>query len=1044
VDGIDPALFEEFIIEARETLDQAEADFLLLESEGDSGDPEIVNRLFRALHSIKGGSGFFDLERIGSLSHSMENVLSGIRNGKISLNSELTSYLFFSLDLLKRMVGDPGSSNAVDIDKPLQVLKSFAEHEEKLSTGIEQEATSSPEENTEAGDAGNSNENPEESNRRDAFEETAGASVLESVDLAKRKELARFGMNLYRLEIPLADSIEQREMSLAGFIDGISELGEVLAVEPDVDQSGGLETCADDDYRITLAVATVLDPDLAPAGFDIHPDYIEKIPLNNPKSPASIKQASTQPGDGKPDASREENSVRPAEPVEKIKTPAEEKKKSGDVQSWEPPAAPSGSIKKPFNPSLQRPEDTVRVKTSILNSLMEMAGELVLGRNRLFHIIGKTGNDTDGLASAKTSLSAITTGLQQEIIKTRLQPISSLFGRYTRMVRDLSRKLGKEVALVTEGMNVELDRAILESLSDPLTHLVRNAMDHGIEPPDIREKAAKPRSGTVSLTAYNESGVVVIEIRDDGRGIEPEWIVSRALSKRIVTEDLIDRMSDEQILDLVLLPGFSTVEEVTSVSGRGVGLDVVKTNIERLGGDVELDSTPGRGTVVSLKLPLTLAILPALLISSAGKRFAVPQGSVEEVIRLDPAEAAEKVEQVGQMQALRHRNNLLPLLDLADILGVDRSFGGGANSDAEIRRLLVLKSGRHRYGLFVDRILDNEEIVVKPLSRYLRSLPYYSGGSILGDGDIVLILDSVGIAHATGIDKNDLAQSREKSNKKAVTNDISKELFLFDPGGGEILALPFFQVSRIERLADDGIERIGDVDCFNRNGDSMPLLDIRNLLDLASGEGKGAAPTHILLPRGLRRAAAFPVSRIIDPGGIISGFNTDSFKHDGVFGTCSFGKRVVLLLDLDGISRLAGFSSGLTCSESLRGLSVLLVDKPGFLSTLQRIQLERAGIAVTAVADIEKAWRKLQDADIDTILLDSSMIGEHDSMFLHRIGNDDSLSDIPPIALLPDAGRDRDSICRNSEIDSAVIKLDGTGILSALEALSEVRSGRAV
>lgn len=1041
LDGIDPALFEEFILEARETLDQAEADLLLLESEGEIGDPEIVNRLFRALHSIKGGSGFFDLAQIGALSHGMENVLSKVRDGKINLDSELISYMFFSLDLLKRMVDDPRADNSEDIEKPLQVLDGFAEKTPGPVTGGKSDSVSAYFETAEdPGDAapGGSVESTSESGPSDA---TAGRSLFSSIEPEKIEELARFGMNLYHLEISLADHIEQRGLTLDGFISGISDLGEVMAVEPALGDFGGLETCAGNDLRIDLVVASVLDADLAPAGFDIHPTCIEKISLNAPESSCLDQEPSLQAVDDDATASPGKKSAPARETTEPAVSPPGRKKTANTGGAPKKSCEKSLSSEQSPSSTMQRPEDTVRVKTRILNSLMEMAGELVLGRNRLFHLIENDADETDGLDSAKTRLTAITTSLQQEIIKTRLQPIFSLFGRYPRMVRDLSRKLGKEVTLFSEGMDVDLDRAILENLADPLTHLVRNAMDHGIEPPDEREIAGKPRCGSISMTACNEHGVVVIEVEDDGRGIELEWIITRALSRRIVTEEMIDNLSEEQILDLVLLPGFSTVEEVTSVSGRGVGLDIVKTNIERIGGDVELKSTPGKGTTVSLKLPLTLAILPALIVSAGNRRFAVPQVSVEEVLRLSAEENTKKVGQVQGMQVLRHRDTLLPLLKLADILKLDQPDAEERTPDGSVRRLLVLKAGRHRFGMLVDRILDNEEIVVKPLSRYLRSLPYYSGGSILGDDDIVLILDPVGIAHATGIDQADLAQASEKTGGRAPTVDTAGDLFLFDPGGGEILALPFFQVSRIERFPDGGLERLGSMDYMNVNSDSIPLLDIRSILGLSRGDEGITAPNMALLPRSRSRKFAIPIARIIDSSGLVSEPEMESFKHDGVLGTCLSGERLVLLLDLDGLSRVAGFSPAPAPTEPPPDRRVLLVDASGLLMTLQRIQLEKAGITVSPAAEMEKGWRLLQEQMFDAILVDSSIIETNGCILLERVRKDTRLSGIPLITLYSSAVRESGILHRDSAFDATASKLDGAGILSALEAVAGIETG---
>src|SRR5919205_1053324 len=408
---------------------------------------------------------------------------------------------------------------------------------------------------------------------------------------------------------------------------------------------------------------------------------------------------------------------------------------------------------------------------------MLLVGELVLTRNQIVQYVGRS-NDTD-LVRASQRLNLIASELQQAVMKTRMPPIDHIWSKLPRVVRDLGLQLKKTIRLEMEGRDTELDKTLLEAVKDPLTHLVRNSVDHGVEAPEARRAAGKPAEGVLTLRARHESGQVVVEVADDGAGIDPARVGAKAVERGLISADALGRMNPQDVLQLIFLPGFSTAAAVTNVSGRGVGMDVVKTNIESIGGTIEVESVPGQGTCTRLRIPLTLAIVPALSIECAGDRYAIPQISLQELVSLDAEKAANAVEEVGGAPVYRLRGELLPLVRLADVLGLpsDRHDGHVV--------IAVLSSEGRRFGLVVDRVINTEEIVVKAVGGQLKSIGLYSGATVLGDGTVALILDVQALARrALRAETNERHESREAALQAAATDSERQRMLLAAIGGG--------------------------------------------------------------------------------------------------------------------------------------------------------------------------------------------------------------------------------------------------------------------
>ncbi|HEY0356968.1 MAG TPA: chemotaxis protein CheW [Mycobacteriales bacterium] len=530
-------------------------------------------------------------------------------------------------------------------------------------------------------------------------------------------------------------------------------------------------------------------------------------------------------------------------------------------------------------------ESSIRVDVDLLDSLMRLVGELVLTRNQ---VVRSAATQTDvALVRATQRLNLITTELQENVMKTRMQPIDNLWSKLPRVIRDLSNQLGKQVVLEMHGKETELDRTLLEAVKDPLTHLVRNAVDHGIETPDKRVAAGKAATGILGLRAYHEGGHVVVEVIDDGAGIDPENIGRIAVQRGLVTADQLGRMRREEILDLLFRAGFSTATHVTNVSGRGVGMDVVRTNIEKIGGMVDVESTIGEGTTWRLTIPLTLAIVQALTVECAGERYAIPQVAVHELVSVDTAGTG--VEYVAGAPVYRLRGKLLPLVRMDDALGV-----GGRETTGPVFLAVVQADGR-RFGMVVDRVLNTEEIVVKPLSSRLKGAGVYAGATILGDGRVALILDVQALARRTQLAAEAVAAVEAETDAKATAEVVDTVRLLVASVGDRRVAVPLDSVTRLEDFPLSAVEHVGHREVVQYRGEIMPLVRLGRLLgnyDETQGE---SLPVVVYSENG--RSVALAVDRIVD---IIDG-NVDArsdLDDSGLIGSAVIQKKVTEMLDV--------------------------------------------------------------------------------------------------------------------------------------------------
>jgi two-component system, chemotaxis family, sensor kinase CheA len=533
----------------------------------------------------------------------------------------------------------------------------------------------------------------------------------------------------------------------------------------------------------------------------------------------------------------------------------------------------------------------IRVDVGLLDELMNLVGELVLARNQIVQLVNE--EQDSQFSGASQRLNLITTELQEGVMKTRMQPIGNVWNKLPRVVRDLSLGCGKQVDLQMVGQDTELDKTIIEAIKDPLTHLVRNAVDHGIEEPEARVAAGKAATGKLVLRAFHEGGQVNIEIADDGAGIDPDAIRAKAIEKGVITADQASRLGDREALHLIFAPGFSTAKQVTNVSGRGVGMDVVRTNIERIGGTVDVVTESGAGTTFKVKIPLTLAIVPALVVSSQGDRYAIPQLSLTELVRLDGESARSGIELVHGAPVHRLRGQLLPIVDLATELGAAEV------EPRDVINIVVLHADGQQFGLVVDEIHDTQEIVVKPLGAHLKDATLFAGATIMGDGNVALILDVLGTAQRARV----VSEGRERTvladeDESAGAASERRTLLLVGLGEDRRAAIALSEVERLEEFAADTVEWAGGREVVQYRDDILPVLRLGDLLGVASGYQEPEEPLNVVVHGGQDRSVGLMVGRIldiVDQDVVLSGGD----GRPGLLGSAVIQGRVTDVLDVD-------------------------------------------------------------------------------------------------------------------------------------------------
>ncbi|MBF0395988.1 MAG: chemotaxis protein CheA, partial [Desulfobacterales bacterium] len=731
----DENTINEFVIESREHLNSIEPDFLILEQKKGTISNNVINSIFRAIHSIKGASGFFGFEAISKISHAMENILMKFRDGEKVPDSESIDILFSGMDKLRIMLDDVHNSESVPYEDELKRLN--------FLLGIKPQETSHTQRKADV---------IIEALGTDKFKIKIVAPPLESMsfEVIQNQLISIYSsyLNIYAVWIYNDKDLNINNISLNDYLFKIKDFGECLFKDfekPELSK---------------IIFSTVIDSDIIDSAFEIPLEQIILIDksLFNPEKIKIVPKISTQ----SPKLKEETINI----PVKEAKLPSPE---------------------------------TIRVAVNLIDRLMNLASELVLGRNQLRQELSELVYKNPKLGRLMQQVDLVTSEVQEGIMQMRMQPIANLFNKFPRIVRDLSHNLEKEAELLIEGQEVEIDKSIIEGLSDPLTHLIRNSVDHGIEMPDERIQSGKPSAGKIFLKAFHEAGQVHIIVSDDGKGINSEKLIEKAIAKGLLTEASASKLNDKEKINLIFAPGLSTSEKVSDISGRGVGMDVVKTNIEKLRGHLEIESVPLQGTSFRIRLPLTLAIIPSLIIGAGGYRFAIPQINVQELVRIIASEVKYRIERIGNSTVMRLREKLLPIVRLVDVLNIEKKFihpktgeklperrenivdrrsGKDQREKKQDRRksyksdinVAVLKIGHDNFGLIVDELFDNEEIVVKPLSTHIKDTKCFAGATIMGDGKVAMIIDAAGIADFANLKFGEVRAELLKREKERFKN----------------------------------------------------------------------------------------------------------------------------------------------------------------------------------------------------------------------------------------------------------------------------------
>jgi len=667
---------------------------------------------------------------------------------------------------------------------------------------------------------------------------------------------------------------------------------------------------------------------------------------------------------------------------------------------------------------------TIRVNVELLENLMTLVSELVLTRNQLLQMV--RGKDDSEFATPLQRLSHITTDLQEGVMKTRMQPIGNAWAKLPRIVRDLSVETHKKIDLQMLGAETELDRQVLELIKDPLTHMVRNSADHGLEMPEDRKKVGKPEVGKIVLNAFHEGGHIIIEIADDGRGLGIQRIKNKAISNGLATESEIEQMSDQQIAQFIFRAGFSTAEKVTSVSGRGVGMDVVKTNIEKIGGTIELKTIDGKGTTFTIKIPLTLAIVSALIVECAGERFAVPQISVLELVRTT-ATSEHGIEVINSAPVLRLRDRLLPLVSLRTLLRLADS----AEEQAETF-IVVTQVGNYTFGIIVDRVFDTEEIVVKPVAPILRHINMFSGNTILGDGSVIMILDPNGIAGGTGemaAADNQQAAGAAASRGEARAED-QQSMLVFRAGNSDLKAVPRALIARLEEIDVTDIEASHGKPVVQYRGKLMPLVTIDSSFTMKT---EGQQP--VLVFSDHEHTMGLAVDEIVDI--VEEQLKIElAVSKPGLIGTAVVSGKATDIIDAGFYLTQAWgdwFGSDKDSRKTPEGLRVLLVDDSPFFRNLLTPLLSVAGYDVTSVESADKALT-LRDSGttFDVIISDIEMPGMNGFEFAEAVRQDGPWTGLPMVALSSHATEQDFERGREVGFTDYVAKFDRDALLQTL------------
>jgi two-component system chemotaxis sensor kinase CheA len=1068
-----------YVDESLEQLTDVENDLLIIEEAGADIDVELVNKVFRSAHSIKGGGGFLGLETIKELAHKMENILGLIRSHEIVPTPEVVNILLLAFDKLRDLINNVDQSNGMEISEHVVALTGLM----SVSLPLDEKKGIS--------------------NMVDVCLSDGG--IIFSVSEFDISQAKKNKMFIYLVEYDLIHDVQKKGKNPIDIVREMQKVGNIIDSKVDITAVGTLESDISLLNRIPFLVlfSSIIELDSIGSVLDINEKCIHLVNKDMVAVPyedipsriePKLKETSIQI-----DSEIEEKPLKLDEKVDtpEINAKAEAVSEALSMEEDIPTKKVLKNIMTGIDVQTSKPKATtsIRVQLSLLDNLMTLAGELVLSRNQLLQVIGSYG--THDLELIGQKLDIVTSELQEAIMLTRMQPIGNVFNKFPRVVRDMAKNLNKEIELTLEGQEVELDKTIIEAISDPLTHLARNSVDHGIEMPDERIQAGKNEQGKISLRAYHEAGQVNIEISDDGKGLDENKLAATAVLKELITEEQARVMSKKEKINLIFTPGFSMADKITDVSGRGVGMDVVKTNLDKLGGVIEINSKIGEGTRIRIKLPLTLAIIPSQVVSVEKERYAIPQVNIDELMRISANKVKDKIEKVGDAEVVRLREQLLPLLNLADVLEVERTYidlkdgiekkdrrkniadrrskkslmpmSDDDNREEDLETLteesslsaqnerpedidrryhansavniVVVSTGVFKYGLVVGGLLDSEEIVVKPLGRHLRHCQGYAGATIMGDGHVALILDVAGIARMAELSSlESIHRVAEATKGKEIDKELIHEvqsLLVFMNGENEQFAVPLDQVARIEKIKAKSIELVSGKRVIQYRKTALPLFTIDEVANVKPLEDREYLQVIVFNITG--KEVGLLTTGPVDAMEVSAEIDDTILKQTGIMGSTIIGEHTTLLIDiyemLEALNPDWFKGREKTQLEKDKVSTILLAEDSNFFRKKVKDILEDEGYDVIEAEDGMIAWNLLKEHadEVSLVVTDIEMPNMDGLSLTLKIKEDKRFSNLPVITLTCLAGEEDIKKGEAIGVDDYNIKLDKESLMKSIQ-----------
>ncbi len=979
---------QEFKTEALELLETAEKSLLKLD-EGAAFEPE-YNAIFRTFHNLKGAAGMMEFVALQSHMHSLENILTKFKETG-AIPKEYIDLFLRGIDATRTILDGKEVQFSFDVVSSSSLTETAPESAKETKVHSAHEVENS-----------NANLNQLEDQK------AAPMVGLVTSDLVQKQpaETAAAGLQESMLQEFLSEGeecIERIFQSIEKMKTGQKSAGNIDQVYRDIHSLKGsayllgFQTLGELSHVMEDALAPVRDQnrDLKNTEYDSLCEGINLIE----KMFGVIKSKSNQfPVD---EVQKLICKIQKKETIEQkeevslaISTPESTPTVSATpITPVTPEKIASPNASTPSSPSTP-PEtgegdkaeanSTVRVPVGLLDKLMTLVGEMVLVRNQVIQYSSKS----DDLAFLNLSqrLNVVTGEIQGEMMKTRMQPIGNILNKFQRVVRDISKDLKKKIELEVEGADTELDKTLLEAIKDPLTHIVRNSCDHGIESPEVRQGKGKSEVGHLKIRAFHEGGQVIVEIRDDGKGLHRDVLIKKAIEKGILSAEKANSISDREAMNLIFAPGFSTAAQVTNLSGRGVGMDVVRSNVEKIGGSVELDSQADRGTCIKLKIPLTLAIVPAMIVRSAHEQYAIPQIKLVELVRVEKSGQEDKIEYLQGKPVYRLRGNLLPLLDLKAVMGIPGHDTKKFTAESEAVNIVVLQSEKNQFGLIVDEIQDTADIVVKPLNRLLKSLAIYSGATVLGDGSVALILDVAGLAakqFKAKEGKEDSLKSGLEDEAQMKKTEESQEFLMFRVNSPTKHAVFLGYVHRLEEFKASAIEVSGSQKVVRYRNAILPIISVSEALGYASSAKKESDVVPVIVTQRSGKFFGFEVSEILDVFTTEGTVDSSIADRPGIIGNLVTEEEVVTVIDpnqmlgnlqqklpasfqkLPGKNKLVEVPKPSEVSTStIGGTRILFAEDTAFFRKHVSGVLTRAGFDVTCTNNGEEALAELQSKPV--------------------------------------------------------------------------------